>query len=341
MSKAYKTSHEKFRTSSTLFIGPLSGNYTGQRVSFEEVSNGNYRIDLLSKVNIIRIFYIFSAFEQVYYTGSRSQLGFVRDLLFIWGFLVTKRRVINHIHGDDFEKLILNGGVISRIALSLCKRIEVIVASADQARRLKSFFREVYVVNNFSRFRSVELRVSKEGNRMFLFISTISKEKGIFDWLEISYNLFKINSAYHFYIIGENVLKSEDLRLFFLKINNFVNEGMMILVVGKLNFEELRHYLNLGTDLIFTSKHPTENRPLVLLEAASMGLAIHCTAHRDLDKIYGLKLNSFHIDNNYFEIAYSIKSYLYSSQDIEFNRNLIRKNFSIEAHRVNVSEILM
>jgi glycosyltransferase involved in cell wall biosynthesis len=339
INQGYLTFIETLKTNKTLFIGPLSGNYTGQRISFDVVSRGNFRIDLIKKINILKVTFIFFIFNQVYYTGSRSQLGFIRDLLFIYPFLLTKRRVVNHIHGDDFEKLIFNRAIVSNIALSVCKQMDAIVASSDQAKRLKSYFREVHVVNNFSRFQPEKSCLSYD-NRVFLYISTISVDKGIFDWLEISYNLFKFNSKYNFYIIGENILESEDLEMFNERIKCFTEKGMKIYLVGKLDFAMLRHHLSIGTDLIFTSKHLTENRPLVLLEAASMGLTIHCTKHRDLDKIYGLQLNSFKADDNYCDIAYSINNYVQSLNEIEFNKNLIIESYSKQAHRNSVREIL-
>jgi glycosyltransferase involved in cell wall biosynthesis len=340
MNQGNLTSINKLQTNRTLFIGPLSGNHTGQRISFEEVSSGNFRIDLIKKINILKIPFLFFTFNQVYYTGSRSRLGFLRDLLFIYPFLLTKKRVVNHIHGDDFDRLISRHSIFTKLVLAVCMRIDAIVASTDQANRLKPFFRDVFIVNNFSRFH-IEKRSLSKANRSFLYISTISIEKGIFDWLGIAYNLFKFNSEYEFFIIGDNTLELEDLRMYNEAVNGYKKLGMKLDILGKLDFQSLKECLSYCTDLIFTSKHLTENRPLVLLEAASMGVIIHCTSHRQLDKIFGLRLNSFFVDNNYQDVAFSIDNYLQSNDDIEYNKLLIRELFSKQSHKSNIQKILI
>ncbi|MCL9980370.1 MAG: glycosyltransferase [Bacteroidia bacterium] len=304
------------------FVGPLSGQVTGQRIAFEALLslNGCF-FDILDNLNILKILFRVNRFSGIYITGSRSYLGFLRDSLFLFPFIVFNKKIIIHIHGDDLDYLLFSKlMVFSRISRFVYKRSLIISCNPDQFKRYSKDFK-LHLIENFSRFEIQKVRNSK--SKRFIYLSTISLEKGIFDWLEI---IEEIGPNYEFDIIGDFDLNKLDYAKFNHYINRLLALNYRVNLHGRMLGEELSEFLNIATDLIFISKHPTENMPLVLLEAAAKGLKLHVTVHRNLNLRFGLKTNAVDLSFSAKKLAYNILN----SSDIflEYNQHIVETYYS-------------
>ena len=91
----------------------------------------------------------FKTNKAVYFTSSRSLKGFYsRDIWVFFLGIMLRRRIINHLHGADFEMFYENSGLISRMLIdSLYKKIDVSIAPAE------------YVLKQYHRYTKMRLEV--------------------------------------------------------------------------------------------------------------------------------------------------------------------------------------
>jgi len=322
--------------SKIVFVGPLSGNITGQRIAFEilkEFKSDFY--DILNWTDLIRLWLFSYKFSGIYITGSRSGLGFFRDLFFLFPFLIASKKIYIHIHGDDIDNLLRSRWRILKFISHFVYRRSVFISCnpthINQFPKLGSF----EIVENFTRF-DVYHNINRKGNiRRFIYLSTVSREKGIFDWIDIIKGL---GVEYKYDIIGDFDLSSLDLVLFRDLLNDLENNNFDIVVHGRVEGDSLIDLLRSSTDLIYVSKHPTENMPLVLLEAASQGLALHVTMHRNLHRRFGLKTNPINFNFNISEIAQLILTD--GRQNIHYNSKLIEENYSKKKYLKSIAAII-
>jgi glycosyltransferase involved in cell wall biosynthesis len=319
-----------------VFVGPLTRKITGQRIAFGHLQklNGDF-YDIFQILNALKILFLFNRYKGIYITGSRSYIGFLRDLFFLAPFLILKRKIIIHIHGDDIDNLLNSNILFFRFVSNIVyKRSKLISCNPIQFDHLRDNF-DVELVNNFARFDVCDK--PKMDKRGFLYLSTVSIEKGIFDWLKF---VQLIGRDFNFDIVGNLDLSLDDSTYFFHTIQFLKDSGYKIEFHGPLFEEELSVVMDLNTDIIYLSKHPTENMPLVLLEAASKGMNLHVTTFRGLNLRFGLKTNPIDISVPFEILVKKILNYTSSKYDIEYNRKLILANYTELKYLESVKRII-
>ncbi len=315
------------------FIGPMSRKLNGQRIAFEalKVLKGDF-FDIYNLRGLFWLHFNVFKYDAVYITGSRSVLGFLRDLLFLFPFLLFNKKIIIHIHGDDLDRL-SERVFIKSIFERVYNNSIVITCNSTQFLKYSKYF-DFRFVDNFSRF-IMDYNPVRE-KRRFLYISTVSVDKGIFVWLDI---IEKLGNRYEYSVAGEIDLNKPQEELFFQRIESLQMKSFQIEYLGALNSEKLYNLMLKSTDLIYVSQHPTENMPLVLLEAASMKLDLHVTSFRELNNRFGLKTNSIDINDIDDKMINRIMSC--SSCDKDFNFDRVLKNNSLKSFVENVNVILL
>lgn len=315
-----------------ILIGPLSGKVTGQMIAFKDLRiSKSLKLDIKSPFAIIHNLFICIRAENVYITGSRTLIGFIRDTLFILPYLVLKKPVYIHIHGDDID-VVLNSK-IKFLVKYIYRYSNLIVANTAQLSLLKDDFKVEYVPN-YSRFSMLKSDLSLPLKRRYGYVSSVSREKGIFDWLKI---VSSLNCESEFLIAGPMRLNRKDEIHFYQQIKRIEKQGKKITWVGTLDANKMRKLYSELTDLIYVSKHPTENMPLVLLEAASMCVMLHVTTHRNLHKRFGLKTNAI-ILNQFSYDSSNVCNYV--PKLILSNYSHVNKNYSIESYNTKLNNIL-
>ena len=107
----------------TLLIGSLPPPITGQSISFSYLTTltnqGRFRIynankssfnffNYLDSLLFLPIYILFNQFDSIYFLGSRSKFGFLRQLPFVSIAILKKIKLINHLHGADFKEFFKN-----------------------------------------------------------------------------------------------------------------------------------------------------------------------------------------------------------------------------------------
>lgn len=307
----------------------MSGKVSGQLVTFVDLKiDRGIKLDIRSPLAVIKNLLIFYFVKNVYITGSRSFLGFFRDILFLLPYLIFRKVIYIHIHGDDLKNIL--DSKISFVVNFVYKRATIIVANQEQVKYLQDSFMVKYVPN-YSRFNMDKCDWEKPNKRIYAYVSSISIEKGIFDWFEI---VKAINWSSEFIIAGPLMMSGNDIIEFQNQISLIRAQGKNITWKGELDANNLEEVYRTITDLIYVSKHPTENMPLVLLEAAAMGVMLHVTSHRHLNERFGLLTNSINtkmILSNVSLIKNYKQSYVIDNM-IHVNRNY---SFSIYNRKIN------
>jgi glycosyltransferase involved in cell wall biosynthesis len=128
----------------------------------------------------------------------------------------------------------------------------------------------VFVIPNFKVKEDIKYIESKRGLNFF-YLGTITKEKGIFELMEV---FERISSKHQLHFYGPLDLNNNDEQLFLAKLNknsNFQYMGYLnILNNEKAAYEVLNKYCA----MVFPSYYPGEGFPGVFLDAFNIGMPV-------------------------------------------------------------------
>ena len=68
----------------------------------------------LDSLFILPIYILFNQFDSIYFLGSRSKLGFLRQLPFLTIAILKRIKLINHLHGADFKQFFKKAGFLKK-----------------------------------------------------------------------------------------------------------------------------------------------------------------------------------------------------------------------------------
>ena len=146
-----------------LALGPASGPMTGQRRMFEMaiegiqlervvVSTGDDRCLINFARNMVKILHHRSSLGCVYFTPSRTLLGFYRDLIYLTPVLNKKTRIVGHIHGSDWLRFYSGLGRFNRVLFKIMydrvNLIIVLVYEMEKEVKASGYVGPVVVIPN-------------------------------------------------------------------------------------------------------------------------------------------------------------------------------------------------
>lgn len=292
-----------------LFIGPLPPPITGQSVAFsylKEFKNRNenfsifdtqkYRIqalNYLSTITVLPLVITFSIHHTVYFIGSRSKLGFLRQLPFLALAIFKKIRLINHLHGADFKSFYKNSGILKPMIRWVYSNVDTSIILLEQMRdQFEDFPKlKLKVVPNVvgKEFENLNLKFPKK--EAILYLSNIMASKGIVEFLKASKLLLEtrknieINIAGGF--IGDHLKSKKEVQSIFYRFY----EPLKARYPKQINFHGTVHGENKLALLISSSLfvlptyYPTEAFPISILEAMATGNTIITTSHNYLENV--------------------------------------------------------
>ena len=109
-----------------LLIGSLPPPITGQSISFSYLTKltnkSRFRIyntnktsfkffNYLDSLLFLPIYILFNKIDSIYFLGSRSKFGFLRQLPFLTVTILKRIKLINHLHGAEFKKFYNDSGI--------------------------------------------------------------------------------------------------------------------------------------------------------------------------------------------------------------------------------------
>lgn len=350
----------------TLLIGSLPPPITGQSISFSYLTNltnqGRFRIyntnktsfnffNYLDSLLFLPIYILFNQFDSIYFLGSRSKFGFLRQLPFVSIAILKRIKLINHLHGADFKEFYKNSGFLRGIIKWAYKNVDTSIVLLEEMKdQFKAFPNmKLEVVPNAVSKELENLDISFPKEKRILFLSNIMASKGIIEFLNASKKLLKENNSIRIDIAGDfisdnylpkNQIKKKFLDLFEVLKNDFPER---IFYHGPVFGIKKVDLLRSSSIFILPSYYPTEAFPISIIEAMATGNAIITTEHNYLDKIVSKKNGIIIEPKNYKEIFNSVITLL-NNQDVlqatQKNNLEESKRFSLHKHLKLIESIL-
>jgi glycosyltransferase involved in cell wall biosynthesis len=295
-----------------LMCGPVAPPVFGQSLSFTLITqnylcNEKYIVDqnfkTRSKIEKISVtlksvawylyFFISKKIDLVYFSSSRSMGGCIKDLCLINIASLLKIKLINHVHGTDFENLLNTGPGWFRILVKYSyNKVHTTVVLVEGMRKPFKQFKEMKlkVLPNFydpvlDEFQQ-DNKLKDETTFEILYFSNIMKTKGIIEAIDAFLLLsekipnIRLNIAGDF-ISDEEYNATEIKDFFFEKIRNINN----IIYHGVLRGEDKSKLFYNSSIFVLPSYYISEAFPVSIIEAMRAGCAVITTKHKYLGEI--------------------------------------------------------
>ncbi len=188
--------------SKVLFFGPYPNPITGQSIAFREVYD-NYLEDKIL-VDVTRfgdnkfkntiyclfktpLIFMTNKFDVIYFTCSRSKLGFIKDFILLAFCKIFNKKVVNHLHGNDFKHFYEESDKLSSIIKWAYSGVHTsIVLLPKMKSQFDNFSKmEIEVVTNCypKELDSYEIIWEKKKEQL-LYLSNLMESKGILYFLD-------------------------------------------------------------------------------------------------------------------------------------------------------------
>jgi glycosyltransferase involved in cell wall biosynthesis len=341
-----------------LLIGSLPPPITGQSISFSYLTNltqkRRFRIYNTNKASInffnyldsllfLPIYIFFYQFDSIYFLGSRSKFGFLRQLPFLTIAVLKRIKKINHLHGADFNKFYNESGIYKGIIKWIYKNVDTSIVLLEEMKdQFKEFPKmKLEVVPNAISKDLENLNIVFPKENRVLFLSNIMASKGITEFLIaakqllIDDNSIRIDIAGDF--ISDNYLTKNEIKKKFFKLFVDLKHDFSerIFYHGPVSGTKKVDLFKSSSIFILPTYYPTEAYPISILEAMASGNAIITTKHNYLEKIISEEHGGTIQKKDSSEIVSSIKK-LFGDQKrlqvIQNNNLTLSKSFNLENH---------
>lgn len=350
----------------TLLIGSLPPPITGQSLSFSYLtkltSKSRFRIyntnktsfkffNYLDSLLFLPIYILFNKIDSIYFLGSRSKLGFLRQLPFVSIVILKRIKLINHLHGADFKEFFKNAGFLRSIIKWAYKKVDTSIVLLEEMKdQFKAFPKmKLEVVPNAvsKEFESLAITFPKE--KRILFLSNIMASKGIIDFLTAAKQLIKDDNSIRIDIAGDFIsdiyLTKKQIKKKFLDLFEGLKKDFpeRIFYHGPISGTKKVDLLKSSSIFILPTYYPTEAYPISILEAMATGNAIITTKHNYLEKIISEKQGGTIKIKDSSQIVSLIKK-LFSDQQklqiIQKNNLMQSKKYNLDNHLSHLHKII-
>jgi glycosyltransferase involved in cell wall biosynthesis len=324
-----------------LMCGPVMPPVHGQSLNFTLIAkrylcNEKYIIDQNFKTRgigekvlttlriVIKYLYFFSVkkIDLVYFSSSRSLGGCIKDICLINIASLFKIKLINHIHGADFNNLLNTApSFMKKIIKNGYNKVHTTIVLIDTMKTpfLQFKLMNLKVLPNFydpvlDEFDNY-LRFKRDDPLEILYFSNIMKTKGIIELID-AFIECKTNKNVRLNIAGEFIGDdecnlAEIKRIFFDKINGAEN----IIYHGVLRGEEKSRLFYNSSIFALPSYYISEAFPISIVEAMRAGCAIITTKHNYLGDIIK-PVNGMLVDTRNIAALTNALEYLISNTEL-------------------------
>ncbi|MHA1846000.1 MAG: glycosyltransferase family 4 protein [Promethearchaeota archaeon] len=251
-------------------------------------SDRKYHNNRGTNLNLLNIYYFIRHFFQwlyklIFYKPDivhypiTSYWNLEKSIIFLVLGGIFKAKMIGHLHGGAFNKFWNDiSGKRRKFATKFLNSLNHLVVlgkywEAFMKKQIKADISVVYnPIDNY--FENATKNSDIENRNNILFVGSVGKRKGVFDIVECA-NLLKNKIDFKINIVGPQET-TDDIE----KISNLIkkyNLKKYINLVGPLYGKQKINIFNNSAIFLFPSYN--ENFPLVIIEAASAGLAIITT----------------------------------------------------------------
>lgn len=352
----------------TLFFGPFPSPYTGQSISFKQAFENfdsdkilfnstkfksNKVLNSLYCLFFLPLFFLYFRFDKIYFTCTRSSLGFIKDFELLLLARVFKIKVINHLHGADLSSFYENSGFLnSFIKWSYSQINTTILLLPSMEEQLKEFVpSKIEVVSNCysSEFKDYKFDVSLKKNQV-VFLSNLIYSKGILVFLDAIKELLNKEEDLIVKIaglpMGDEFMSKEQIELKFKDISEGIKKRYpnRFFYLGIVRGEEKENLLKESAVFVLPTFYKTEAFPLTIIEAMYFGNAIISTKHNYLSDVISKNNGELIETESSIELVDSIISLFGNKNKLqkiqEFNHKEAVLNYNPKTFDKKVREII-
>jgi glycosyltransferase involved in cell wall biosynthesis len=340
-----------------IMVGPNKGPVTGQQVAFKEAVKACPKPIVINSAfgsifSVLRFWFelIFSFLcsgGPVYITTSRSKRGFwFRDLPVFVGSFIFRRKVINHLHGDDFTDFREELDGLSKKILDVCYgRIYLTCVPSIIFSKHYSQYpgMEIVEVPNFFSDEILKTDIGEKSGKEvnILYFSNFIPSKGfglVCDAVElIRQRKRNVNLTLCGALIGSPKINGINVKDYLLGIEK---KGLANVIFGRYGEEKLK-ILAWADILILPTSYNTEAFPISLIEGLAAGCFIIASSKGAIPLLLE---GSFHeiSETEPEAICSSIERYflLQNKSEVRItNREFAVKKYSQSSYRQNMKNI--
>lgn len=342
-----------------LCVGPKNAPVTGQSFAFDTyIKNSSLEIDVLYNSGgsrfkslilfLIGLFYrlFFSKYDAIYFTSSRSKLGFIRDAILIILFY-KKSKVVNHLHGADFKLFYDSCGPLYKAAVEFVyKRVSNSIVLTEGMKKQYSQFPDmnVEVVPNFyleDNSSTFDERDFVRDKIKVVFLSNLIPDKGIVELLSA---VKKINLEHGINLelaIAGSVLGYESVKL---KIENEFSDCEFVKYLGVVSGDKKNKLLKSSHIFALPTYYPTEAQPISIIEAMASGCSILTTRHNYIEE-FVTNDNGILIEKKSVQAIIDGLIFLHANREklaktSQYNVTYSKRVFSMNKYVSNIDKII-
>jgi glycosyltransferase involved in cell wall biosynthesis len=352
-----------------LLVGPLLPPVHGQSLAFtrfvESIEDENKIVvntNLEDKSKIGKVFgtfktlfmiiikALFSKYEVVYFTCSRSMLGSLKDIVLINLVSLKNVRLVNHLHGSDFKEFLDKSPKwYKKILLKSYEKVDTSIVLLDSMKDQFKDFEDmkVEVVPNFYDKELDEKLVEKDETKINLvYLSNIMSSKGIFEFIDafevLSQRYENINLSIAGGFIGDMYISTADVEN---KFYDKISENKKITYLGKTYGKEKVKLLQ-GSDIfVLPSYYKSEAFPISIIEAFVCENAIVTTNYKYLPDVVneqnGVLVEPKCVDG----LVDGVESLITDKERLRkiqlHNKKEAQENYSLEQYIDNLNQIVL
>ena len=330
---------------------------TGQSVAFTEACNavpeGRVVDSAFSSIGKILSypFRLLAGFLQtrrtVYFTSSRSYVGFYfRDIPLILFCVLFRRRVINHLHGNDFNLFRKGADPFTRILLDASyRRIDISCAPTlgllQQYERYPAM-KKAAVPNFFDPNIIARSEFScSQDTISILFLSNLIYSKGFKAAFEAFVILRKRGIQANITFCGAPVASPEFSEKDISKFLRRLVDNPFAEYLGVVQGPDKWRILNTADVLVLPTSYPTEAAPISIIEGFAAGCYVVTTAVGAIpEMVDGFEFAI--VAPTPVQIANAIQSFAVSGDRegvARLNRNLAIERYSLQRFHANIRAI--
>ena len=289
-----------------LLIGPLPPPITGQSIAFSYLKNlddndikfiiyntNKFKLNLLNYIDSIvflPVNILFNRFQKIYFIGSRSKLGFLRQLPFLTISTYKKIKIINHLHGADFKSFYNNSGILKGLIFWIYNKIDTsILLLKEMEDQFIDFPKmNIKIIPNAMGRDFENLKIKNPIKNRILYLSNILASKGILEFMDAVDKILSDNKEVEVNIAGDFLKdhimsKNEIKKRFYLIYNSLkLKYRDRVSYLGVVSGKKKINILEKSSIFVLPSYYPTEAFPISIIEAMATSNAIVTTNHNYL-----------------------------------------------------------
>ncbi|MAC83424.1 MAG: hypothetical protein CL624_04750 [Arcobacter sp.] len=349
-------------------VGPIFPPIHGQSLAFTRFvqsienenkivinTNNNYKskfgkvFSTFKTLLLIFIKSIFTKYDVVYFTCSRSFLGSIKDILLINLISLKNIKIINHLHGSDFKEFINESPKwYQKILYHSYKKVDVSIVLLESMKDQFQDFpnMKLKVVSNFYDKELDEKLIEKDQEKInLLYLSNIMSSKGIFELI----NAFNILSQKYENIylniaggyMSDNYMSIDEVKE---KFESQISQNGRIKYIGKIFGDEKTKLLQDSDIFILPTYYKSEAFPISIIEAMACGNVIVTTNYKYLPEVVnssnGMLVEPKLVDSLKEGIEGLLEDKLGLKEIQNHNKKEARNKYSLKKHIKSLKKIV-